>query len=49
MLCVWWDMEGVVHYELLERNLTVTAEIYRQQFRRLEEAIQKDVRVDDTE
>jgi hypothetical protein len=22
---IWWDMEGIVHYELLERNLTVTA------------------------
>jgi hypothetical protein len=34
-------MEGTVHYELLERNLTVTAERYFQQFRRLEEAIQQ--------
>jgi histone-lysine N-methyltransferase SETMAR len=41
MLCIWWDMEGIVHYELLERNLTVTAERYCQQLRRLEEAIQQ--------
>jgi hypothetical protein len=34
-------MEGTVHYELLERNLTLTAERYCQQFRRLEEAIQQ--------
>jgi hypothetical protein len=34
-------MEGIVHYELLERNLTVTAESYCQQLRRLEEAIQQ--------
>jgi histone-lysine N-methyltransferase SETMAR len=34
-------MEGIIHYELLERNLTVTAERYCQQFRRLEEAIQQ--------
>jgi transposase len=33
-------MEGIVHYELL-RNLTVTAERYCQQLRRLEEAIQQ--------
>jgi hypothetical protein len=26
MLCLWQDMEGIIHYELLERNLTVTAE-----------------------
>jgi histone-lysine N-methyltransferase SETMAR len=41
MLCIWWDMEGITHYELLERNLTVTAERYCQQLRRLEEAIQQ--------
>jgi hypothetical protein len=29
-------MEGIVHYEQLERNLTVTAERYYQQHRRLE-------------
>jgi histone-lysine N-methyltransferase SETMAR len=34
-------MEGIIHYELLERNLTVTAERYCQQIRRLEEAIQQ--------
>jgi hypothetical protein len=45
----WWDMERIVHYELLERNLTVTAERYCQQLRRLEEAIQQIARVDDME
>jgi hypothetical protein len=34
-------MEEIIHYELLERNLTVTAERYPQQLRRLEEAIQQ--------
>jgi hypothetical protein len=34
-------MEGIVHYELLERNLTITAERYCQQLRRLKEAIQQ--------
>jgi hypothetical protein len=34
-------MEGVIHYELLERYLTITAERYCQQLRRLEEAIQQ--------
>jgi histone-lysine N-methyltransferase SETMAR len=41
MLCIWWDMEGIIHYELLERNLTVIAERYCQQLHRLEEAIQQ--------
>jgi hypothetical protein len=34
-------MEGIAHYELLERNLAVTAERYCQQLRRLEEASQQ--------
>jgi hypothetical protein len=38
---IWWDMEGIVHYKFLERNLTVTAERHCQQPRRLEEAIQQ--------
>jgi hypothetical protein len=38
---IWWDMGGIIHYELLQRNLTVTAERYCQQLRRLEEAIQE--------
>jgi hypothetical protein len=37
---IWWDMEGIAHYELLEMNLSVTPERYRQQLRHLEEAIQ---------
>jgi hypothetical protein len=38
---IWWDMEGIVHYELLLRNLTITAECYCQQLRHLEEAMQQ--------
>jgi hypothetical protein len=34
-------MKGIIQYELLERDLTVTAERYCQQFRRLEEAKQQ--------
>jgi hypothetical protein len=41
MLCIWWDMEGSIHYELLESKLTVTLERHCQQLRRLEEEIQK--------
>jgi hypothetical protein len=32
---------GIVHYELLERKLTVTTERYCQQLRRLKEEIQQ--------
>jgi hypothetical protein len=41
MLRIWWDMEGIIHYELLEKNPTVTAESYCQKLRRLEKAIQQ--------
>jgi hypothetical protein len=41
MLCIWWDVEGIINYELLERNLTVTSQRCCQQLRRLEEAIQQ--------
>jgi hypothetical protein len=41
MLCIWWDMDGHVPYELLERNLTVTAERYFQQLLHLEGEIQQ--------
>ena len=41
MLCVWWDWEGIIHYELLERNQTVNAELYVQQMERLEMAVQE--------
>jgi hypothetical protein len=41
MLFIWWNMEGIIHYELLERNLTITAERYCQQLLHLEEAIQQ--------
>lgn len=39
MLCVWWNQEGVVYYELLPRNQTITAEHYCEQLRRLQAAI----------
>jgi histone-lysine N-methyltransferase SETMAR len=38
-MCIWWDMEGIILCELLERNLTIAPERYCQQLRRLEEAI----------
>jgi hypothetical protein len=34
-------MEGIVHYELLERNMTVSTERHCQHLRRLEEEIQQ--------
>ena len=31
MLCVWWDQEGVIYYELLKPGETVNAHRYHQQ------------------
>jgi len=31
MLCVWWDQEGVIYYELLKPGETVNAHRYYQQ------------------
>lgn len=35
MLHFWWDKEDIVYCELLPRDVTITAEIYGQQPRRL--------------
>ena len=28
MLCIWWDQLGVVYYELLKSNETITGALY---------------------
>ena len=35
MLCIWWDMQGPVYYELLNPGETVNAERYRSQLEHL--------------
>jgi len=37
LLCVWWDMCGIVHFEL--ENRTITSKIYCEQLERLSQAI----------
>ena len=39
MICVWWDWEGMVHWEMLERNATVNKELFIVQLHRVNEAI----------
>uniref|UniRef100_A0A914CMP6 Transposase n=1 Tax=Acrobeloides nanus TaxID=290746 RepID=A0A914CMP6_9BILA len=39
LLCLWWDTEGVVHWELLAQGRTITAEVYCQQLDRLAEVL----------
>ncbi|KFD55701.1 hypothetical protein M514_03449, partial [Trichuris suis] len=41
MLSIRWDCEGVIHFELLPRNHTLTAAIYVEQLRRLASAVQQ--------
>ena len=41
MLCVWWDMKGIIYYELLEPKQTVNSQLYSQQLRRLDEKIKE--------
>ncbi|UYV69955.1 SETMAR [Cordylochernes scorpioides] len=39
MLCIWWDQLGVIYYELLQPNKTITGERYQQQLMRLSRAL----------
>ena len=48
MLCIWWDQLGVVYYELLKPNETITGDRYRLQLMRLSRAL-KDKRPQYTE
>jgi len=38
LLCIWWDLKGVLYYELLD-NATITAEVYAHQLQRVQEAL----------
>ena len=39
MLCVWWGVKGVIHWELLPEKNTVTGTVYRAQISRLKEQV----------
>jgi len=41
MLCIWWDQLGVVYYELLKPNETITGALYRTQLMRLSRALKE--------
>lgn len=41
MLCIWWDMKGVLYYELLEPGETVTADRYSRQLSHLDEVLEE--------
>ena len=35
MLCIWWDQRGVIYYELVKANETITGALYQTQLMRL--------------
>lgn len=39
MLCLWWDVRGIIYWELLPTNTTITATVYSAQLERLKEKI----------
>ncbi|UYV66399.1 hypothetical protein LAZ67_4001546 [Cordylochernes scorpioides] len=41
MICVFWDCEGVLYWEMLGRNATVNKDLYIAQLHRVNEAIQQ--------
>ena len=41
MLCIWWDQLGVVYYELLKPNETITRALYRTHLMRLSRALKE--------
>lgn len=41
MICVWWDSQGLLHWEMLKKNITVDKNLYKAQLHRVNEAIQQ--------
>ena len=41
MLCVWWSVNGVHYWELLNENDTITANVYSSQISKLEAVVKR--------
>ena len=41
MLCVWWNFEGIIHFELVPNNRAIDAELYSTQLERMHTALAK--------
>lgn len=41
LLCIWWDLKGLIHYELLPADQTVNQDLYFQQLTRLKAAVEQ--------
>lgn len=41
LLCVWWNIRGIIHWDILSRNQTLTGEVHYAKLERLETALEK--------
>lgn len=41
MLCVWWNFEGIVHFELVLNGRAISAELYCQQLEQVYEKLKQ--------
>jgi histone-lysine N-methyltransferase SETMAR len=41
MMCVWWGINGIIHWELMPANTTITAQVYCNQLDRVAEKLCK--------
>lgn len=41
MLCVWWNFDGIVHFELVPNGRAISAELYCQQLERVYEKLKQ--------
>ena len=39
MICVWWNFEGILHFELVPNGRAINAEVYCEQFDRVYDAL----------
>ena len=41
MLCVWWNLDGVIHWEFVPNGREVDADLYSQQLERVHEILRR--------
>ena len=41
MLCVWWNYEGIIYFELTPNNIAINSELYSEQLKRMHEVLSK--------
>ena len=39
LLCVWWNIQGIIHFEVLEPGQTITSDLYCEQLERVNQAL----------